>query len=232
VSFRGQEQSRNPVGDISVVIPALNARNSLGTCLAAISGTGEAIVVDGGGTDGTGEVARACGARLVEAPRGRGAQLAAGIAAASGAWLLLLHADTVLQPGWRDAAACLMNGPGDRAGYFRLAFDSAAPEARRLERVVAWRSRVLGLPYGDQGLLMRRDFLTAIGGVRPLPLMEDVDLARRIGRARLVALDAIALSSASRYLRDGWRRRSARNLACLGLYLAGVPPRHIVKFYG
>lgn len=218
--------------DISVVIPALNAWQSLGACLAALDGAGEIIVVDGGSIDGTGEVARAGGARLIEAPRGRGAQLAAGIAAASGAWLLLLHADTVLQAGWHGAAAYLMRGSRDRCGYFRLAFDSVASEARRLERVVAWRGRVLGLPYGDQGLLIHRDFLAGIGGVRPLPLMEDVDLARRIGRVRFVPLDAVALTSASRYVRDGWRRRSLRNLACLSLYLAGVPPLRLVRLYG
>ena len=82
------------------------------------------------------------------APRGRGAQLAAGVAAARGEWLLLLHADTRLAPGWRQVGA--MRGP-DRAGYFRFALDSDDPRARRLERLVAWRCRVLALPYGDQG---------------------------------------------------------------------------------
>ena len=120
----------------------------------------------------------------------------------------------------------------DRAGYFRFALDSDDPRARRLERLVAWRCRVLALPYGDQGLLIHRDLLAAVGGIRPLPLMEDVDLVRRLGRRRLVALDAAAITSAAKWQRQGWYRRSLRNLACLALYFAGVPPRLIARLYG
>jgi hypothetical protein len=105
------------------------------------------------------------------------------------------------------------------------------PRARHLERLVAWRCRWLALPYGDQGLLLSRRLLDAVGGVRALPLMEDVDLVRRLGRRRLVALDVDAVTSAARWERDGWRRRSARNLFCLALYLCGVPPRIIGKLY-
>ena len=113
------------------------------------------------------------GARVVTAPRGRGAQLAAGVAAARGEWLLLLHADTRLEAGWRRA----MVAP-DFAGYFRFALDSDDRRARRLERLVAWRCRLLALPYGDQGLLIHRDLLAdggrdpgtaADGGRRPGP---------------------------------------------------------------
>jgi hypothetical protein len=149
------------------------------------------------------------------------------VAAAGGEWLLLLHADTRLEPGWRRA----MVAP-DFAGYFRFALDSDEPHARRLERLVAWRCRLLALPYGDQGLLIHRDLLTAAGGVRALPLMEDVDLARRLGRRRLVALDIAAVTSAAKWQNEGWHRRSLRNLACLTLYFAGVPPRLIARLYG
>ena len=120
----------------------------------------------------------------------------------------------------------------DKAGYFRFALDSPDPRARRLERMVAWRCRVLGLPYGDQGLLIHRDLLERAGGMRPLPLMEDVDLIRRLGRRRLVALDADALTSADKWQRDGWIRRSARNVCCLALWFVGVPLRWIVRLYG
>ena len=121
--------------------------------------------------------------------------------------------------------------PG-QAGWFRLALDCDDPRARRLERTVAWRSRVLALPYGDQGLLIHRDLLAAAGGMRDLPLMEDVDLIRRLGRRRLRALDAVALTSAEKWQRDGWYRRSFRNLGCLALWFVGVPPRLIVRIYG
>jgi rSAM/selenodomain-associated transferase 2 len=200
--------------------------------LAALGdGAGEIVVVDGGSLDGTAGIAAKRGARVVLAPRGRGVQLAAGIAAASGDWLLLLHADTRLAAGWAEASYRFIAATPRCAAYYRFALACDDPRARRLERLVAWRCRVLALPYGDQGLLISRRLLEAVGGVRPLPLMEDVDLVRRIGRWRLTALDVAAVTSAERWQRDGWYRRSARNLACLALYAAGVPPRIIARFY-
>ncbi|MGC8475276.1 MAG: TIGR04283 family arsenosugar biosynthesis glycosyltransferase [Acetobacteraceae bacterium] len=216
---------------ISVVTPALNAARRIGATLAAVAAAGERIVVDGGSTDATAALARAAGARVLSAPRGRGGQLAAGIAAARLPWLLLLHADTVLTAEWPAAATRLIATGPARAGYFRLRLDSPDPRARRLERAVALRCRMLALPYGDQGLLIHRDLLAAAGGIRPLPLMEDVDLIRRLGRARLCALDAAAVTAADRWERDGWLRRSARNLACLAGWFAGIPPSRLARWY-
>jgi rSAM/selenodomain-associated transferase 2 len=217
---------------LSVVIPALNAEGSLPATIGALARLpGEVVVVDGGSTDGTAALAARLGALVVQAPRGRGRQLAAGVAAARGDWLLLLHADTVLAPGWAAAAYPFMAAHPDRAGYFRFVLDAAEPQARRLERWVDWRCRRLGLPYGDQGLLVPRALLEAVGGVRDMPIMEDVELARRIGRDRLVGLGVAAVTSAAKWRRDGWRVRSARNLVCLGLYFLGVPPRAIARVY-
>ena len=217
---------------LSAVIPTLNAARTLSAAVAALGPVAELIVADGGSTDATPAVAAGCGARTIDASRGRGSQIAAGIAATTRPWLLLLHADTQLQPGWRKAAEAHMATSPDKAGFFRFAVRGDDPQARRLERMVAWRCRVLALPYGDQGLLIHRDLLRAVGGMRPMPLMEDVDLIRRLGRRRLVALNAIALTSADKWHRGGWYRRSARNLFCLALWFAGVPPRWIVRLYG
>ncbi|HYG89932.1 MAG TPA: TIGR04283 family arsenosugar biosynthesis glycosyltransferase [Azospirillum sp.] len=219
---------------LDIVIPGLNAARTVPRTLASVAGAGQVIVVDGGSADGTAALARAAGAAVVDAPPGRGTQLAAGAAVGRAPWILFLHADTRLGAGWEAAAGGHMEDPrnGERAGYFRLRFDSDAPAARRWERTVAWRSRVLGLPYGDQGLLIARAFYERLGGFRPLPLMEDVDLVRRIGRRRLVGLAADALTSAERYERDGWLLRPARNLMCLSLYLGGVSPRLIRRLYG
>lgn len=217
---------------LSVVIPALNAGPALRPCLAALAGADEVIVVDGGSVDRTAAIAAEGGAVVVHAPRGRGAQLRAGAAAARGDWLLFLHADTRLGGGWRDAVARHVARYAGRAACFRFQLDDDAWQARVLERAVAARVRWLALPYGDQGLLISRALYDAVGGYRALPLMEDVDLVRRLGRRRLRALEAAALTSAERWRRDGWAKRSARNLLCLLLYAAGVSPWRIARLYG
>ena len=178
--------------------------------------------------------ARATGARFIAAPRGRGVQLAAGAGAAAGDWLLFLHADCRLSSDWGAAVAAFLAAPEatSRAGYFDFALDDAARAARRLERIVAWRCRVMALPYGDQGLLIARSLYRAVGGFAPLPLMEDVDLVRRLGRRRLARIGAQCISSPRRYRREGYWRRPLRNLFCLLLYFAGVPPDRIVRIYG
>ena len=223
---------------LSVVIPTLNAADTLAETLAAVGGAadlvGQIVVADGGSRDGTAALAVARGAELVAAPPGRGAQLAAGAAAAQGDWLLFLHADTRLQAGWAGAAADFMADPANRrrAAAFRFALDDPRPAARWLEAIVARRCRWFGLPYGDQGLLIAGAFYRELGGFRALALFEDVDLARRIGRRRLVMLPVPALTSARRYRRDGYIGRVTRNGACFALYLVGLPPRWIARLYG
>ncbi|MBV9553018.1 MAG: TIGR04283 family arsenosugar biosynthesis glycosyltransferase [Alphaproteobacteria bacterium] len=220
---------------ISAVIPTFNAAAILPATLTALRSApqlGELVVADGGSLDDTVAVALAMGARAVAAPRGRGPQLAAGAEAAQGDWLLFVHADSRPLPGWEAAAAGFIATGSGMAGYFALALDDEAPAARRLERMVAWRCRRLALPYGDQGLLIARQLYEAVGGYRAIPLMEDVDLVRRLGHARLAPLQATMLTSAGRYRRDGYRRRGLRNLLCLSLYFAGVPPQAIVRVYG
>lgn len=222
---------------VSVVIPTRAAADRIGPCLAALAEGAiegvvrELVIADAGSEDGIEGVAEAVGARLVTAPPGRGTQLAAGARAASGEWLLFLHADTVLSPGWPAAVRAHIEAGPERAGHFRLAFDSAATMARVTEGWAGFRSRALALPYGDQGLLVARALYDRVGGHPEVPLMEDVALVRRLGRRRLAPLAAVATTSAERYAREGWIRRGARNLACLALWRAGVPPDRLAGFY-
>ncbi len=221
---------------LDVVVPTLNAEAGLPATLAALAPFApdlSVIVCDGGSADRTGEIAAAAGARVIASPPGRGTQLRAGAQAGQAPWLLFLHADTVLQAGWRDAVDAFRSR-GDsarRAAYFRLRFDSDDPRARRLERIAAWRAAAIGLPYGDQGLLIARSLYERIGGFQPIPLMEDVDIVRRIGARNLARLDATALTSAHRYRRDGWLLRPLRNAGCLALYFLGVSPGTLRRLY-
>jgi rSAM/selenodomain-associated transferase 2 len=213
---------------LSVVVPTLNAAATLPACLAAVDEADEIVVVDGGSADGTERIAEAAGARLVRSARGRGVQLRAGAAAAQGDWLLFLHADTLLSAQWRESVAVHVASAPDKAACFRFRLDDASWQARLIERGV----RARRFPYGDQGLLLSRALYDAVGGYRPLPLMEDVDLVRRIGRRRLSLLGAEAITSAARWRRDGWARRSARNAGLLLLYRLGASPERLAKLYG
>ncbi|HEX8222702.1 MAG TPA: TIGR04283 family arsenosugar biosynthesis glycosyltransferase [Allosphingosinicella sp.] len=215
---------------LSVVIPALDAAATLGPCLASLRAADEIVVVDGGSTDGTPALAENGGARLVRSAPGRGVQLAAGAAAAKGGWLLFLHSDTLLAPGWREAADRHVAGRPGQAACFRFRLDAGEWQARLVEAGVALRVRLLGLPYGDQGLLLSRRLYDETGGYRPLPLMEDVDLVRRIGRIEPLVVEA--LTSAERWQRDGWLRRSGRNLLCLACYRSGMSAERVARLYG
>lgn len=221
---------------LAVIVPTLNAAETLPACLQAVGPDLPVVVVDGGSMDDSRMVARMFMADVLQVAAGRGGQLAAGAEAAiagNAEWLLFLHADTVLQPGWRAAVEAFVADPGNagRAACFRLAFDDDSRAARRVAGLANWRSRALGLPYGDQGLLIAVPFYRSLGGIRPLPIMEDVDLVRRIGKDNLTILDATAVTSADKYRRDGWWRRPLRNLGCLGLHLAGLPAGVIARLY-
>jgi rSAM/selenodomain-associated transferase 2 len=228
---------------ISVIIPTLNAERVLVLTLSALVPAvvdgivQEAIIADGGSTDDTYVIADAAGTHFLKAPRGRGTQLEAGAAAAKGDWLLFLHADTVLDPGWFNEALNFierieMGRRKPAAAYFRFALDDEGFMPRLIEMMVGLRCGLLSLPYGDQGLLISRAHYQRLGGFRPLPLMEDVDLVRRMKRRELYGLKTRAVTSARRYQEDGYLMRSCRNLGLMMLYLLRVPPRVLARLYG
>lgn len=218
---------------LDVIIPALNAAATLPATLASVPRGAAVIVSDGGSTDDTLGVARSARCRVVEGPRGRGRQLAAGAGASTRPWRLFLHADTLVSPeGWAAIARHMASsGSEQAAATLRLVVDDPAWQARVIERAVAWRVRWLGLAYGDQGLLIHRDLYAAIGGYADLPLMEDVEIMRRLGHARLHALNGEARTSAARWRRRGWIGQTTLNLTCVSLYRLGVPVDRIARLY-
>ena len=219
---------------ISVIIPTLNAEAPLHDCLTALMEgldaglIRELVVSDGGSSDATVERAEAWGAEVVRGPASRGGQLRRGCAAARADWLLVLHADTVLAPGWTGPVGAFMGKPG--AGWFHLRFDGGGGAARIVAAWANLRSR-LGLPYGDQGLLIHRSLYDAAGGYPDQPLMEDVALARAL-RGRLRGIPVTATTSAERYRRQGWLRRGGRNLWTLARYFGGARPQDLARGYG
>ncbi|HEX3755479.1 MAG TPA: glycosyltransferase [Rhizomicrobium sp.] len=218
---------------ISVIIPTLNAGRPLPRCFdsligAAVRGTvREVIISDGGSGDDTLMIADAAGAHIARGGRSRSAQLVAGIALARCDWLLFLHPATALETGWEAEAESFIHQarPGrPRAAVFRFAREEFGGKARRAELRAAWRSALVGLPYGDQGLLIPRRLYQKVGGYRALPAMEDADIVRRIGRRRLVQLRSRAINLAQPH------DSAVRGLALTLLHALRIPSRVLARF--
>ncbi|MEY8838641.1 glycosyl transferase, partial [Cribrihabitans sp. XS_ASV171] len=161
-------------------------------------------------------------------PPSRGGQLRRGCALAKAPWVMVLHADTVLQPGWAEVVRGHVESRRDGA-YFRLAFRAPGVMPRLVAGWANARAGLLSLPYGDQGLLVPRKMYEKSGGYPDQPLMEDVALVRAL--PRLVGLPVVAMTGAERYLKQGWIRRGARNLWTQARYFAGTDPERLVEGY-
>jgi rSAM/selenodomain-associated transferase 2 len=222
---------------IDVVVPTLNEERTLGALLADLTRPREEpdaltiTVADGGSTDATREVtARFPVVRWVDAPRGRGAQMNAGARSSQGDILFFLHADTRPPAGAFAALRAALADPGVAAGSFPLAFDRDDPWLRLYSRC----SRINHplFTYGDQGLFLRRSDFAAVGGFPEIPLMEDVEIQRRLRRrGRFVKLREPVVTSARRFIRHGVVRQQLRNAALVLLYGLGVSPERLARVY-
>ena len=218
---------------LSVIIPTLDERETIATLIERVAAAGveDIVVVDGGSSDGTPEIARAAGARVLSSPRGRGIQQNAGARAALGDTLLFLHADTVPPAEFPSHIERTLAAPGIAAGAFRFKLDDDTPGMRLVEWMVYWRCRYGSLPYGDQGIFLRKDVFEAAGGFPDEPLLEDYELVRRLRRHGRIALaEGAAVTSARRWRKLGlWRATWSNNL-CLVAYWLNVPPATIARW--
>ena len=221
---------------LSVVIAARNEAGALPSLLADLAPWNgqllEVVVVDGASGDGTARLARLAGARVLSSAPCRGAQLAAGVAATDGTWLLLLHADARLPRGWQGLVAMAMECGPQRAWAFRLAVDEPGPALRLVEALVTLRSRWRRLPYGDQGLLVSRPLLRAAGGISAIPLMEDLDLVLRLRRLGAIGLLPGSLRvSGRRWRRLGVLGTALANARLRRAWRQGTPPELLAQHY-
>ncbi|MGR3661324.1 MAG: TIGR04283 family arsenosugar biosynthesis glycosyltransferase [Paracoccaceae bacterium] len=219
---------------LSIVIPTLNAAAELpGTLGCLIEGLDcglvrELIISDGGSEDATTRIADETGAVVIVGEAGRGGQLRRGRDVAKGDWLLFLHADTHLSEGWSGLVLNHIKS-SQKAAYFQLKFRDKGFFPIFFARGANIRSR-LGLPYGDQALLISTVLYEESGGYADIPLMEDVDIAKKL-RGNLIELPVSANTSAERYKRNGWLRSGFSNMWTLMKYLSGADPKSLVKRY-
>lgn len=217
---------------VSVVIPAWMEAETVPRCLTLLGqpeASLEIIVVDGGSSDGTVEAARAFrGVRVVQAPRGRARQMNHGAALARGDSLWFLHADCAPAPGSLAAIRCALADPRVSAGAFRFRLDGGRLSYRLIEAGANLRSRWLRLPFGDQGLFVRRSDFEAIGGYRDVPLFEDVYLVRELRRrGQLALVDLPLVTSPRRWEERGIGATTLMHWSLLALERLGVGPERL-----
>ncbi|MBI5250434.1 MAG: TIGR04283 family arsenosugar biosynthesis glycosyltransferase [Desulfomonile tiedjei] len=228
------ETGRPLMGSISVIIPTLNEESNLAKTLATVTGFDnvETIVVDGGSTDRTVDIARGHDVRVLSGPQRKAVQMNLGALAASGEFLVFLHADTVMPEGWIDHVRREMQRPGAIAGAFELRIDCDRSALRLIEALANFRSRSLGMPYGDQAIFIKTDTFRALGGFPNQPIMEDFELMRRLRkRGRINIAPAAVLTHARRWKKRGIWATTAINQVLIVAYSMGISPKLLARLY-
>jgi rSAM/selenodomain-associated transferase 2 len=218
---------------LSIIIPALNEADSLGQTLKSIdSHSAEIIVVDGGSTDGTVQTARECGSNVLTSHRGRGIQQHTGALQAQGDTLVFLHADTQLPAGYEQLIKNAMVDLNVLFGAFTLAIHPRSTALNLIAFVANLRSKLLKLPYGDQAIFVRRSAYFQVGGFRDWPIMEDVDLVRRLNRAGDFQLARGSVqTSARRWKQKNVLLTTLKNWSRMVRFCLGTSPHSLVGDY-
>jgi rSAM/selenodomain-associated transferase 2 len=218
---------------LSIIIPTLNEELMIAEVLKRI-GTGvEIIVVDGGSTDKTREIAQELGAKIIISKnKGRAVQMNLGAKIARGDILLFLHGDTLLPPNYQELIINTLSQSGIIAGAFELKITGEEKSLRLVEKLVNWRSHFFSLPYGDQGIFLKASVFEDLGGFPDLPIMEDFELIQRLKKIGKIGIVAAAVTtSGRRWQKLGvWKTTLINQLVILGYYLQ-ISPQILKKFY-
>lgn len=221
---------------LSIVVPTLNEAdhmNSLPMALTALRRAGaEVILADGGSGDGTPDLVDSA-TRVLRAPSGRARQMNAGAAVAQGEWLLFLHADTRLPAAVEEMLPELMASGEADWGFFPVQLTGGAPLLRWVEKGINWRSRWSRIATGDQAIFIRKSRFEALGGFADIPLMEDIELCKRLkqGGTRPIIFGQPVTTSSRRWEEKGILRTIVSMWALRAAYACGAPPGWLVKFY-
>jgi rSAM/selenodomain-associated transferase 2 len=220
---------------LSVIVPMLNEERAIGATLDAIRGGApgaEVIAVDGGSIDRSVKVAATRGARTLTAGRGRARQMNAGAAAAQGDTLVFVHADTVVPATFASDIVSALADPTVVGGRFDLELDESSFAWRLLGELISLRSRLMRSATGDQAIFVRRGIFLNMGGFAEIDLCEDVDFARRLKRrGRVACLRSRVITSARRWRRDGLLCTVLKMWLVKSLFLAGVSPTRLRRYY-
>lgn len=223
---------------LSVIIPVYREAGRINDTLEHLLGLPgqadtEILAVDGDLEGRTLAAIRAPAVRKIASSKGRGTQLNAGAREAAGDILFFLHADTRLPPNSLNAIVQTLQSGEYVAGAFDLSIDSHRLAFRVIEKIACWRSRLTRIPYGDQAIFIRRDYFRSMGGFQDIPIMEDVDLMRRIKKkgGKIHILRDRVKTSARRWEQEGILYGTLRNWLLLSLFCAGIKPERLARFY-
>lgn len=232
----GQRSSTPSKPQTTVIIPTYNEAEHITRTISAVQSNShtpvEVIVADGFSSDATVRLARRAGAQTIRVHGGRAAQMNAAVTKARTQRLLFLHADTLVSSAFDTEIAHILNKPGVIAGAFRLVIDSSNPALRVIERVANWRASLLKRPYGDQGLFFTRKAFADIGGFPQLPILEDYEIVRRVGKVGRLEISQIPIyTSARRWETLGVIQTSILNQMIIVGYHCGVSVERLRKWY-
>lgn len=215
---------------LSIIVPVLNDADCLKALLPQLDGHGEIIVVDGGSSDGSGDIAQAAGARLVEAPAGRAKQMNAGAAAANGDALLFLHADSILPQHFASLVEGAMRGSRFHWGRFDVRLSGSAPMLRIVEWFMNNRSALTGICTGDQGIFVKAEVFRLFGGFPEIEIMEDIEFSKRMTRAPYRIRQKLVTSS-RRWEANGIFRTIGLMWLLRLRYFFGADPKVLSRYY-